>query len=235
MALPDYSTDFYRNHAQEYARVADQFLQSVYSKSSHPNLKNDWDLWDRLIQLAQGPRGLDAGCGAGARDVFHAWSRGYDIIGIDSVEENIQAARDLHSEIADRVFVADLRTPLPFDNDSFDFVACNAVIQHIEPEVVRSVVLPDFARVLRPGGVLQLMFKCGEDVATVFDKDYGITRSFRLYKVGVVVEILKELGLALINKDEDPRKLGGLMYFTDPKGVDHCVFYTQKSASPLAS
>ena len=230
MALPDYSTDFYRVHAQEYARVADQFLQSVYAKTSHPNLKDDWDLWDRLIQLAPGPRGLDAGCGAGARDVFHAWSRGYDVIGIDSVVENIQAARELHSEIADRVFVADLRAPLPFDNESFDFVACNAVIQHIEPDVVQGTVLPNIARVLRSGGVLQLMFKCGEDIATVFDKDYGITRSFRLYQVAALLEILKGLGMTLINKDEDPRKLGGLMYFTDTKGVDHCVFFAQKSA-----
>ena len=115
VTTPNYSTDFYRHHAQEYARISDQFLQSVYAKTSHQNLKNDWDLWDRLIQLAPGPRGLDAGCGAGARDVFHAWSRGYDVIGIDSIQENIQAACDLHSEIADRVFVADLKYPLPFD------------------------------------------------------------------------------------------------------------------------
>ena len=96
----------------------------------------------------------------GARDVFHAWSEGYYVIGIDSIEENIQAAQDLHPEITDRLFVADLKYPLHFDDESFDFVACNAVIQHIEPDVVQGVVLPHFARVLRPGGVLQLMFKC---------------------------------------------------------------------------
>ncbi|HIM38032.1 MAG TPA: hypothetical protein EYM38_08465, partial [Dehalococcoidia bacterium] len=116
MTQIDYSTDFYRNHAQEYARVADLFLQSVYAKSSHPNLNHDWDLWDRLVQLAPGLRGLDAGCGAGARDVFHAWSLGYDVVGIDSVEENILETRLLHSEIADKVFVADLKRPLPFDD-----------------------------------------------------------------------------------------------------------------------
>ena len=232
MTSPDYSTDFYRHYAQEYARVSDQFLQSVYSKTSHPNLKNDLDLWDRLVQLAPGPRGLDAGCGAGARDVFHAWSRGYDVIGVDSIEENIQAARDLHSEIADRVFVADLKYPLPFEDESFDFVACNAVIQHIDPDVVQGVVLPHFARVLHTGGVLQLMFKCGKGIATVFDKDYGVNRSFRLYQEGDVLRILKGLGMTVI-EDEDPQKLAGLMYFTDPKGVDHCVFYARKSETDL--
>ncbi len=233
MTSPDYSTDFYRHHATEYARVSEQFLQSVYSQTSHPKLKSDWDLWDRLMQLAPGRRGLDAGCGAGARDVFHAWSDGYDIIGIDSIEENIEAARDLHSEIGDRVFVADLNQPLEFDDASFDFVACNAVIQHIEPDVVRDIVLPHFARVLRPKGVLQLMFKCGKDVTTVFDKDYGVDRSFRLYQEDEMLEILQGLGLTLIEDedsgDEASRQLGGLMYFTDPKGVDHCVFYARKS------
>ena len=228
MTSPDYSTDFYRDHAQEYARVSDQFLQSVYAETSHSKLKNDWDLWDRLMQLAPGRRGLDAGCGAGARDVFHAWSDGYDIIGIDSVEENIEAARELHPEIADRVFVADLNEPLEFGDESFDFVACNAVIQHIEPEVVRSVVLPHFARVLRPNGVLQLMFKCGNDIITVFDKDYGVDRSFRLYQEDELLEILQGLGMTIV-EDEDPLQLSGLLYFTDPKGVDHCVFYARKS------
>ena len=228
MTSPDYSTDFYRDHAQQYARVSDQFLQSVYSETSHSKLKNDWDLWDRLMQLAPGRRGLDAGCGAGARDVFHAWSDGYDIIGIDSIEENIEAARELHPEIADRVFVADLNEPLEFGDESFDFVACNAVIQHIEPDVVRGVVLPHFARVLRPNGVLQLMFKCGNDITTVFDKDYGVDRSFRLYQEHELLEILQGLGMTIV-EDEDPLQLSGLLYFTDPKGVDHCVFYARKS------
>ena len=35
MTSPDHSTDFYRQYAQEYARVSEQFLQSVYLKSSH--------------------------------------------------------------------------------------------------------------------------------------------------------------------------------------------------------
>ena len=226
MTRIDYSTDFYRHHAQEYARIAEQFLQSVYTISSHPNLKDDWDLWDELVRLAPGPRGLDAGCGAGARDVFHAWSEGYDVVGIDSVEENIQEAQELHSEIADRVFVADLNRPLPFQDESFDFVACNAVIQHIEPDVVKGVILPNFARVLRPGGVLQLMFKCGDDTTTVFDKDYGINRSFRLYQECELLRILQGLGMTLI-EDQDPQKLSGLMYFTDTKGVDHCVFFSR--------
>ncbi len=230
MTSPDYSADFYRHHAQQYAQVAQEWRQSVYIKSSHPALQNDWDAWERLRQLTPGNRGLDAGCGAGARDVFHLWSQGYDVVGFDAIEENIQVAHQLHPEIADRVFVASLAEALPFDDGSFDFVMCNAVIQHIEPEVVRTVVLSELARVLRPDGVLQLMFKNGEGVLTMFDKDYGVERNFQLFDGAELLAGLEREGMRLIHSDR-PDKLGGFLYFTDGKGVDHSLFFSRKQAA----
>jgi SAM-dependent methyltransferase len=231
MTSGDYSPGFYREYARQYAQVAEEFRQSVYVKSSHPKLKHDWDLWDRLFELAPGKRGLDAGCGAGARDVLHACSLGYDVTGVDAIEENIQAARDLHPEIADRVLVADLERPLPFPDETFDFVACNAVIQHIAPEVVYARVLPELVRVLRGGGALQIMFKNGSGVVTVFDRDYGTERSFQLYEEEEVLKSLQARGMELVQaRSQD--QLGGLMYFTDPKPVDHCVFFALK-VSPV--
>ena len=110
---PEFSESFYRRHAQRYAEVSHNFIQSVYSDVSHPGLQGDTDLMDRLQELVPpGRRGLDAGCGAGARDVFFYWQRGYDIYGVDAVDENIVEARRLHSEIVSRVSVADLREPL---------------------------------------------------------------------------------------------------------------------------
>ena len=232
MTSPDYSADFYRHHARQYAQVSQKFRQSVYLKSSHQALKNDWDAWDRLKQLTPGKRGLDAGCGAGARDVFHAWSEGYDVVGIDVIEENIQLARDLHPEIADRGFVVDLAQHLPFESESFDFVMCNAVIQHIEPEVVQDVVLPELARVLRPDGVLQLMFKNGSGVLTLFDKDYGVERTFQLYDESDVLLVLQHNGMKLIEADL-PDNLGGLLYLTDGKGVDHSLFFARNERANL--
>ena len=232
MTSPDYSAEFYREHAHQYAHVAREFLQSVYVKTSHPGLKNDWDAWERLKQLAPGKHGLDAGCGAGARDVFHLWSEGWDIVGVDAIDENIKVAQEIHPEIADRVFVADIRQPLPFGNASFDYVACNAVIQHIEPELVWDVVLPELARVLRPGGVLQLMLKNGTGVITVFDKDYGVDRTFHLYDEHEVLGVIQRQGMALIEA-RSPEELGGLLYFTDPKLVDHCLFFARQRVEGL--
>ena len=61
----DFSEGFYRSHAQRYAEVSHGFVQSIYLKASHPGLKGDTDLMDRLQELfPAGARGLDAGCGA---------------------------------------------------------------------------------------------------------------------------------------------------------------------------
>ena len=226
---PDFSESFYRDHAQRYAEVSHNFIQSVYTNVSHPALKSDMDLIERLQELMPtGSRGLDAGCGAGARDVFFYWQKGYDIYGVDAVEENIVEARRLHPEIAERVSVADLREPLAFPDAQFDFLTCNAVIQHIDPETTLGVTLPEFTRVLKDGGVLQLMFKIGAGIATVYDKDYGADRTFQLYGVDEVVGLLAGRGLSVLPAEGE--KLGGVMYFTDPKPMDHCVLFARKAS-----
>ena len=228
-ANADYSASFYARHAQRYAEVSHNFIQSVYTNVSHPGLTSDTDLMDRLQELVPaGSRGLDAGCGAGARDVFFYWQKGYDIHGVDAIEENIVEARRRHPEIAGRVEVADLREPLGYPDASFDFVLCNAVIQHIAPGIAFGVTLPEFVRLLKSGGVLQLMFKVGSGVATVYDKDYGSDRTFQLYHPDEVLTLLTGMGLELI--PEEGAKLGGVMYFTDPKPMDHCVLFARKAA-----
>ena len=99
----------------------------------------------------------------------------------------------------ERLAVHDLHEPLPFDDAAFDLAMCNSVIQHIEPDVVYALVLPELCRVIRAGGVLLLHFKQGDGVWTLFDKDYGAERSFQLYDVHQVLAALEALGMALID------------------------------------
>ena len=215
MRAENLSNDFYRAHAQRYAQVAHEFIQSVYTNSSHPGLTSDLDLMVRLKELIlSGGRGLDAGCGAGARDVVYYWRDGYNIVGVDVVEENIRVARELHPEIADRVSVADLSRPLDYPDTFFDFVLCNAVIQHMGPETATGVTLPELARILKMGGVLQLMFKVGTGIKAVYDRDYDTERTFKLYQPEEIISLLGSQDLEVIPPDED--KLGGVIHFTDP-------------------
>ena len=132
MPSPDYSPEFYRLHADRYAQVVRQFLQSVYTHSSHPRLKNDW------------------------------------------------------------------RCPAP----------------------------PDRAG---SGQAWAGDAGCGTGVATVSDKDYGMDRTFPLYDEHHLLAILQRLGLALV-KAQSPEELGNLLYFTDTKRPDHCLFFARKDA-----
>jgi SAM-dependent methyltransferase len=229
MPVEDTSTEFYRHHARRYAEVAHAFLQSVYVDASHPQLTDDWVLLARAKDLAPGRRCLDAGCGAGARDVYALWRDDYDVYGVDAVEENVRVTLEMHPELAGRVSVADLREQLPFEDCSFDLVLCNAVLQHIPHADAMRTTLPELARVLRPNGVLQLMFKHGSGVLTLFDPDYRVERSFLLYNEHEVLSALASLGLALI-APRAPAELGGIMYLTDSKGAGHCVFHMRRQA-----
>ncbi len=103
----------------------------------------------------------------------------------------------------------------------------NSVIQHIEPASAFSVTIPEMVRVLRKGGVLQLMFKVGSGVETVFDKDYGDHRSFQLYDPEEVVERLAQLGVEVIPVEGE--KLGGVMLFADSKPMRHCLIYFRRA------
>ncbi len=85
----------------------------------------------------------------------------------------------------------------------------------------------ELCQVLKPEGVLQLMFKNGSGVLSIFDKDYGTERSFQLYDEHKLSRVLEGLGMVLIESESEDQ-LGDLMFFTDPKHARHCVFYVRK-------
>ncbi len=232
------SLDFYRANAARYAELSQGFLESGYTGCSHPAFRSDMDLQRRLTELAPPPtRGLDAGCGAGARDTWLLDGLGYDMRGVDAVEENIRVAQSLHPDIAGRLAVADLREPLPFPDGYFGVALCNAVIQHLPRETALEVTLPELARVLQPGGILQLMFKPGQGIATMVDPAYGeggIARSFQLYGEDEVLAALESHGCRLVAPVSSSGKLGGLLYFYDNKPMRHCVFWARKDVGAAA-
>jgi SAM-dependent methyltransferase len=123
--------------------------------------------------------------------------------------------------------MADLRGPLPFRNDTFDFALCTSVLQHIDRDVTHHTTLPDLARVLRPYGVLLLAFKRGSGSVSVYDHDYGEERHFLLHDEREVLQRLKACGMRLIESRLSD-KLGGLLYYTDVKGLRYCAIFARK-------
>ena len=222
------SEEWYRGHARRYSEVAHDFLQSVFVKHSHPDLTDEYAVFDRLLELVPGRIGLDLGCGAGARDVARLTEKGYDVTGVDSIEENIALAVEQHPNLNGKVSVHDLGNPLPFADESFDFAYCDSVLQHLTEAEVYETLLPEAARVLRSGGVLQLLFKAGNGIETVLDPQYNEERSFRLFDPTAVAARLGELGMVLVEPGANG-EMGGVMLCADHRDIDIAVLWARKA------
>ena len=90
--------------------------------------------------------------------------------------------------------------------------------------------MPELARVLCPQGVLQLMFKNGRGILTVFDQDYGMEGNFQLYEENDILGILGQQKVTLIRPDS-PDDLAGFLHLTDSKSVEHCLLFARKGGA----
>jgi ubiquinone/menaquinone biosynthesis C-methylase UbiE len=106
-----------------------------------------------FIDAPDGAAALDLGCGAGfdalctAREVGQAGS----VVGIDFSQDMIaKAQRGCEESGLDNVrFVRCSASETPFDDDSFDLVTFNGIL-NLSPD--KDAILREVARVLRPGG-----------------------------------------------------------------------------------
>jgi ubiquinone/menaquinone biosynthesis C-methylase UbiE len=100
---------------------------------------------------------LDAGSGAGMDSLIAALMVGPEgsVTGIDMTPEMIEKARRGVAELAlnNVTFIEGEAETLPFDNESFDIVLSNSVIDLI-PD--KDAVFSEIYRVLVPGGRIQI-------------------------------------------------------------------------------
>lgn len=225
--IQEEARDFYGRHASLFAKILNESW-SKYTNVSHPGFTNDLDLIRQVKELVRpGSKGLDAGCGPLAREVFFFWQDGYDMYGIDVVQENIETALEHHPELADRLLLADLTKPLNFPDNYFDFIICNTVIQHINLNSLVNVTFPEFARILKPNGILQLMYRSGTGTQIIHDIEFDDERSYYLYQPEEILEILAQHSLSLI--PEENGSLGGVIYVTDVRPMENCIFCVRKT------
>ena len=91
---------------------------------------------------------LDLGCDDGARTSFYAQAAGaVDVHGVEVVESRADLARKRGISVVS----ADLGTPLPFADQTFDVVVSNQVIEHLFDT---DLLLAEAFRVLKVGGIV---------------------------------------------------------------------------------
>ncbi|MFF6993243.1 methyltransferase domain-containing protein [Streptomyces sp. NPDC010273] len=124
----------------------------AYTAANETNLVNAHYERPAMLALAgdvAGRRILDAGCGSGA--LFAALrDRGAMVSGFDASAVMLELARRRLGDGAD-LQVADLSSPLPYADDTFDDVVASLVLHYLEDW---GPALAELRRILRPGGRL---------------------------------------------------------------------------------
>jgi SAM-dependent methyltransferase len=129
----------------------DSFAEA-YSAETETNLINGYYARPAILNLAgdvAGRRILDAGCGSGP--LFAALrDRGAIVTGFDKSAGMLEQARRRLGDDAD-LQVAELGSPLPFPDGTFDDVTASLVLHYLEDW---GPALTELRRVLKPGGRL---------------------------------------------------------------------------------
>lgn len=158
------------------------------------------DLKDRAI--------LDLGCGRG--DALIEFARnGYRAIGIDVNDEYLVIAKTKAKKAGvDLKLSRGVAENLTFENESFDFINCSEVTEHVEDP---QKLLAECYRVLRPNGKMYVGFH----------NRYGVyDHHYHLWLINWMPRALAEKVIALIGKTKSGdkkagrQKLSEMHYFT---------------------
>jgi len=145
------------------AAIKNSYLQAKYgvSVTESPKFPLGWiiynfwptkaqlDRWVRHLPIADKKNNkiLDVGCGNGYFSQIAEFI-GWDAVGIDIDSEAVKTA----NQLGVKAIESNLYN-IPFDNESFDVVTMNHVIEHLHEPLT---ALREVLRVLKPGGMIWL-------------------------------------------------------------------------------
>ena len=151
-----------RHYDAQYGRFSSELYASIRREAFGEDIgQNSWltsdehDLFIEWMSLTNESRLLDVACGSGHTTLRIASRTGCTVQGVDIHENAIEEARGAAQErgFASRAAfeVHDASKPLPFGDGTFDALICIDAINHLPN---RPAILVEWARVLKPGGVL---------------------------------------------------------------------------------
>lgn len=125
-------------------------LDSLLSNEADMAFRRRAKILMDYLELAEGDRVIDLGCGMGFYLMVMNRLRKMQIFGLDQERERLLRA---HSEVSDaRLLEGDILS-LPFGAESFDKVLLSEVLEHIDDDIG---ALKAIHRLLKPGGLLAI-------------------------------------------------------------------------------
>ncbi len=167
---------------------------------------------------------LDFGCGMGR--LTRALSKYFNrCVGVDISEEMIRKARELNGDIANCQFKVNASAELQqFENDQFDLIYTNIVLQHIPTKAAILCYVAELVRTLKPQGLLVMQIPTAIPFRRliqprrrlyVFLKSLGFAGAFLYRRLGLhpmqmnyvrqekVLSFLKEIGATIVQVEGD--------------------------------
>lgn len=144
-------------------------------------------LYDFVKLITKGGKILDVGC-AGGRDSKQFIDRGFEVVGVDVVDEFLKVAK---TNVPAAEFLKMDLLELNFPNQTFDGIWSNAVLLHVQKKNI-SNVLKNYCRMLKPAGKLFLALKVGDGSASVTDKFTKDKRLFIYYQKEEIIKYIEE-------------------------------------------
>lgn len=164
--------------------MADMDIQNAYNEwsdiyDSNINLTRDLDsnVTRSLLASRRFDSILELGCGTGKNTVFFA-EIGAQVHALDFSQGMIQKAKEKVKAGNVRFETADLTKRWPCEDEIYDLISCNLVLEHIES---LPHIFDEAARVLKPGGIFLV------NELHPF-KQYGGTKA-RFERTGEIVEV----------------------------------------------
>jgi len=146
-------------------------------------------LMDRSLAGKKQVKALDIGCGTGyLLSYLERYSLDGETVGLDN---SPYALKFSQGRGANALVLASGVQP-PFVANSFDLIICIDTIQHLSPAGADQTAIDEFARLLRPGGVLYLRTNSALGHAPLKGVDPNL---YRRYRRPELVAMLERAGL----------------------------------------
>lgn len=138
-------------------------VSSLEAMAAHPEIRRVRHAAWEALRPAPGQRLLDAGCGVGdiARELAAAVTADGSVIALDRASAPLAVARSRHPGDNIEYVLGDVAA-LDFDDESFDGIWCERVLQHL-PDA--NAAIRELVRVTRTGGRVCLIDTDWESLA----------------------------------------------------------------------